>query len=367
MITDDSIERIRDKAEVYDQVSRFLTLKKAGTNWVAPCPFHEEKSASFTVNPAKGIYKCFGCGEGGDAIKFVMKSQRIDFIEAIRNIAGHLNIPLEETEVKEADKKSVDEYHEMQKINEAAAEKYHKMFISGIGADHWVKTEIESVRQLNAETIIIFQLGYAPNEWKFLTERLIDKGLFQPATDLGLVVTSNNQNYDMFRNRIMFPIHNEKGQIVGFGGRKPEDNDKANPKYINSKESRVYKKDRVLYGLFQAAKAIRQQQCAILVEGYYDVVSFHQAGLQNTIAPCGTALTENQAKLLKKYTNHVILMGDGDNAGQKASLKTVDILLMQGFKVEICPLPKGEDPDSFSRNCKEEVLEEDINEKIIIS
>lgn len=361
MITERSIQELRDQIEVAEIVKRFVDLKKRGAGYTGCCPFHNEKTPSFHVNPARGIYKCFGCGVGGDGIKFVMEHEKVDFIQAIKMIADWTNFTLEEAqEQTPEEKKDVDAYYEMVKINRLVADKYQK-YLMDLPDGHPVIAELLENRQLNNDSIIDFQLGFSPDEWKFIAPGLVDKGLLKASQELGLIATKNENVYDTYRNRIIFPIHDEKGQVIGFGGRKLEDNNKDNPKYLNSKESRLYKKERALYGLYQASRSIRQMGYAILVEGYLDVISFHQGGACNTVASCGTSLTEGQIRVLKRYTTNIILMGDADAAGLKSNLRSIDLFLKNGFKVEVCELPEGEDPDSFVRQLGKypEILEEE--------
>ncbi len=351
MISENSIQEVRDKADLVEVIQNYTDLKKKGANYQGCCPFHDERTGSFTISPGKGIYKCYGCGAGGaDAIKFMMQKERMDFPSAVKYLATKFNITLEETQPDPEAAEKIAQRADYLKINHRAAEMYDKMLFNVLkDAKHAVAIELLQNRKLTEETIITFQLGYAPDEWRYVTQVLVERGLFKPAEELGLVNTKNGSNYDMYRNRIMFPIHNERGEICGFGGRKMDNLKDDNPKYLNSRDSLLYKKDNLLYGLYQAAKHIRTMGFAVVVEGYYDVAGFHQTGMPNTVAPCGTAFTDNQAKILKKYTNHLVLIRDTDAAGMKANLKDVDMLLRHGFKVEICQLPEGEDPDSFSR------------------
>ena len=354
MITNESINKVRDEADIQVVVGSYITIKKKGANFTGSCPFHEEKSPSFMVSVSKNIYKCFGCGAGGDPIKFVIEHEKVDFIAAVRIVADLHGITLEETEETAEDKEQVEKRVQLLAINKQVAEKYFKT-LDQLLIGHPVKQEILKNRQLTMETINEFQIGFAPEEWKYISRDLIERGMFEPAKELGLVATSNDRNFDNFRNRIIFPIHNERGQVVGFGGRIFGENSEKAPKYINSKESVIYKKEKVLFGLYQAQRHIRKCGFAILVEGYYDVTSMHQSGAKNTIAPCGTALTETQIKLLKRFTDHVVLMGDGDDSGMEANLKAVDLLLKYNIRAEICTLPKPEtpgekiDPDIFAR------------------
>ncbi|MGN8055670.1 DNA primase [Pedobacter sp. 22163] len=352
MISEQSIDELRDKIDIVEVIQRHnITLKQKGEKWSACCPFHDEKSPSFSVSTSKQIYKCFGCGEGGDAIKFVMKKENLDFISAIRSIASAYNFTLEEMEETPEEKAAAVKKIDLFAVNAEACDHFISHLFKITDFYHWCAQELAFVRMYSLDVIIDFQIGYAPNDWKFLTQNLVNKDLYAIGEELGLLKTNTTGSvYDVFRDRLIFPIHNEQGQIVGFGGRKSREcKDKENPKYINSKESVLYKKERVLYGLFQAKTHIKNLGFAILVEGYTDVITLHWAGAPNTVGVCGTAFTDHHAKLLKRYTNRVVLMGDGDSAGQKANFKAVDILLANDIQVHICPLPKDEDPDSFAR------------------
>ncbi|MHB8209130.1 DNA primase [Mucilaginibacter sp.] len=359
MISEQSIQEVRDRADLLDVVKKYSNIKKKGANYVGDCPFHDEKSGSFTVSPAKGMFKCFGCGVGGqDAIKFIMEKERMDFPASVKYLANWFNVTLEETKKDDEPPEQLVKKADYTNINKRVAKLYQKNLLS-LKCANWpnqpvnpVIDELLNIRKLTNSSIVNFELGFAPDDYRFITPILMERGMFAAAEDIGLVKTSNNTNFDIYRNRIMFPIHNERGEIIGFGGRKLEDGKKDNPKYINSRDSLIYKKESILYGIYQAARAIREMKFAVLVEGYYDVISFHQTGMPNTVAPCGTAFTDGHAKILKRYTQHIILIGDQDAAGQKANLKNVDLLLRYGFKVDICQLPEKHDPDSFSREFK---------------
>lgn len=303
------------------------------------------------------MYKCFGCGAGGNnPVAFIMAKENMDFPTAVKYLADWFNITVEETRTDEPDEVRSKRADQLE-LMKYAAEKYRKNLFNMVRmqtAEQPMEagspvTELLLNRRLTTETIIQFQIGYAPKE-RFLAPNIKERGLLIPAEEIGLVKVGDNGSYDIQRERIIFPIQNERGEIVGIGGRKMEDGKKDNPKYINSPESLIYNKSKVLYGLFQAGPHIRKMKFACVVEGYYDVTGFHQAGMPNTVAPCGTSFTEEQAKILKKYTNHVVLIRDSDDAGNKANMRDVDMLLKQGFKVDICLLPTGEDPDSFARN-----------------
>lgn len=351
MIDRDSIEELISQLDIVDVISSEVTLEKRGSTFVGCCPFHNEKSGSFTVSKAKQIFKCFGCGEGGDAIAFVMKKEKVDFLDAVRSLASRFNFTLKEVEISQEEKEKAEKKVSYSNVNAAAAVKFREALMDLQSSGHWVTDELRKHRRFSAESISDFEIGYAPDQARFLCEFMIQNNSFYQAEELGLVKTGGEGNtFDVFRDRIIFPIHNDRGQIVGFGGRKdPANEEKAKPKYVNSKDSFLYSKEKVLYGLHLAKKHIRELGYAIIVEGYTDVISMHQAGICNTVAACGTALTPAHAKLLFRFTKHVILMSDGDDAGQKANFRSTDILLSAGFGVEICPLPKKEDPDTYAR------------------
>lgn len=357
MISEQTIDKVKelDLAEV---IGKYVTLKKHGASWIGSSPFADEKTPSFHVSPAKGIYKCFSSGKGGrSGIGFVMEHKNMSYPEAIRELASQFDITVEETEETPERKEQLATRDALLKLNMAVKGRYvknlaalrDKAIDTNYEQVHPALAELTENRRLTDDIIFEFEIGYAPEEWRFIAPLIIDRGLYDQGIELGLIKKGDNGNtYDTFRNRIIFPIHNDRGEIVGFGGRTMEkDTDTA--KYINSKESDVYKKDAVLYGLYHAKEAIREKGEAILVEGYLDVIAFHQFGAKNTVGPCGTAFTDGQARLLKRFCSKVILIGDGDNAGKKANMKSVDILLRHNFKVEICPMPDGHDPESFAR------------------
>lgn len=356
-IKDDSIQAVKDAINISELIGSYIEVKKDK----ACCPFHNEKTPSMSITKAKGIFKCFGCGVSGDGVTFVMKYENLDFFGAINKLAKIYNINLEYDKTIDPDTtEKQNKKAEVQKILRAAEEKYYKQVFNQVGDYSLTKALIGrsnqheevikyliSERNLTIDTIIKWRIGYAPDEWRFLTDILVEKALFEPAREIGLVQNSKGKNFDTFRNRIIVPIHDHYGNILGFGGRKLNDNNKDNPKYINSSDSYVYSKEKVLFGLNHAQKAIKEFGFAILTEGYFDVISMHQYGLENTVASCGTALTGLQAKLLRKYTNTVYIMYDGDEAGKKATFKAIDILLAHDFNVYVVDLPGEDDPDTY--------------------
>lgn len=370
LISANTIDKVFEAASIEEVVGKFVDLKKNK----ACCPFHGEETPSFTVTPRKNIYKCFGCGVSGGPVKFVMEHEKLSYPDAIKWLADFYNIAIE-FDQKEENQAAIEELEQMKLINKAALRNYYDKLLD-LPVNHPAINELLTKRGYDLETIIEWQLGWAPDEWKFLTPKIIDKGLFQPALALGIVQTKNGNNWDFFKSRIIIPIHDLKGNVIGFGGRHIElkneedketkDKKEKAPKYLNSSASKLYNKDRILFGLDRAAKAIKEAGKAILAEGYFDVISLHKKGVDYSVGPCGTAFTPSQAKLLKKYTNHVILMGDGDGAGKRSMLKSINILLKEGFKVEVFPLPEGEDPDSFARKFEgEEDLPKEIEHNVV--
>src|SRR5690554_3858379 len=345
-----STEKVRERADIEEVVNDYVPLKKKGQNLWACCPFHNEKSPSFSVSPAKQIYKCFGCGKAGDAIQFVMDIEGIGFNEAIKQIAKKYGIEIEEDQATP-------------ELVQAQNERESLYIALGFARDFYVKSlatpEGRSVgesyfreRGFNQKIIQKFDLGYALEGWDHLLKEAKNKG-FQEETLLkaGLILEKEGGStriYDRFRGRVMFTIHNLGGKPIGFGARILKQ-DKKQPKYINSPETEIYHKSDVLYGLFQAKQAVRQTDNCYLVEGYTDVLSMHLSRIENVVATSGTSLTENQIKLIKRFTDNVTVLYDGDAAGIKASLRGIDMLLEGGLNVKAVVFPDGEDPDSYSR------------------
>jgi DNA primase len=344
-------EKVRERADIEDVVNDYVPLKKRGQNLWACCPFHNEKSPSFSVSPVKQFYKCFGCGKAGDSIQFIMDIEGVGFNEAIRQLAGKYGIEVEEDEA--ATPELVQAYNERESLYIAL----------GFAKDFFVKNldtaEGKAIGQsyfkergFTPKIIEKFDLGYALDGWDNLLKEAKSAG-FQEDVLLkaGLILEKEGDSsrvYDRFRNRVIFTIHNLGGKPIGFGARILKQ-DKKQPKYINSPETEVYHKSDVLYGMFQAKQAIRQMDNCYLVEGYTDVISLHLSGIENVVATSGTSLTENQIKLIKRFTDNVTVLYDGDSAGIKASLRGIDMLLEGGLNVRAVVFPEGEDPDSYSR------------------
>lgn len=353
MIKETSIEEVR-QADIVRVIGNYLDLKRAGANYQAKSPFSDDKTPSLTVFKANNNFKDFSSGKGGDAIKFVMEHKGLGFIEAVKVVADICNITLQEEEVSEEVARKRSYRQELTDIMALAASKY-EIQLHNLPANHWVKKMIIE-REISDETLTTFGIGFAPDDAKFLTNPFIEKAKFEQAKAVGLVGTKDGRTYDFFRSRLMFPIHDFKGNVIAFGGRKANEVD--GPKYINSSENEIYSKSNVLYGLFQAKNAINKSKLAVLVEGYTDITSLHQNGCDVAVANCGTTpLSPIQSKLLHRFANHVIICRDNDGTdpngneqkGTLAAMRDVNTLLAEGFKVSVCLLPEGEDPDSFGR------------------
>jgi DNA primase len=345
--------QIKDRADILEVVQDFLSLKKKGQNYWACCPFHNEKSPSFSVAPAKGIYKCFGCGAAGDSVKFVMDIEGLSYPEAIKYLANKYSIEIEEDKSENAE-----QYKAQQTLRESiliAMQFAQRTFQKLLHEDEEGKALGMSYfyeRGFSAQTIEKFGLGYSKDDWHFLEKLALKEGYTEEILEkAGLIIKKEEDGktnqYDRFRNRVMFPIYDLAGKVIGFGARTLKKDEK--PKYLNSPENEVYKKSEVLYGIFQAKNEIRVQDICYLTEGYTDVISLHQAGIQNVVASSGTSLTEGQIKLIKRFTDNITVLYDGDNAGVKASLRGIDLILEQGMNVRSVVFPDGDDPDSYVR------------------
>lgn len=328
---------------IEDVVDEYVKLRKRGVNLIGLCPFHDEKTPSFNVSPTRNIYKCFGCGRAGNAVNFLMEHEGMTYPEALRDIANRYKIEIEETGRSDEYDAIKTERESLYLINQFAGEFYQKeLFHSDLGKS--VGLAYFKERGILRKTIDQFQLGYAPTSGDKLTSSAVGSGYnIEYLRKLGL---TNSSDRDFFYNRVIFPIHNVTGKIVAFAGRQLTAQKKS-PKYINSKESEVYHKSKVLYGLHLAKTAIRKQDTCILVEGYTDVISLFQSGIQNVVASSGTALTPDQIKLIKRYSPNILLLFDGDAAGIKAAMRGVNLILAQDMNVRLVTLPQGEDPDSY--------------------
>ena len=348
MIDQATIQKIFDAADIYDVVSEFVSLKKRGANYIGLCPFHNEKTGSFTVSPAKGIYKCFGCGKGGNAVSFIMEHEQMSYVEALRFLAAKYHITIEEKEMTEEQRREQTERESMLIVTGYANEYYQYQL--------WHTDEGRSVglgylrqRGISDEMIRKFGLGYNPEEWGAFTKTAVAKGYKKEfLVKTGLTIENERGAFDRFRARVIFPVHDLAGKVIAFGGRTMTA-DKKVAKYLNSPESEIYHKSKTLYGVYLAKKSIIQHDRCILVEGYTDVISFHAKGVENVVASSGTSLTIEQIRLIHRLTPNVTIIYDGDAAGIKASLRGIDLVLEEGLNVRVLLLPDGEDPDSFAR------------------
>ncbi|MEM6736081.1 MAG: DNA primase [Bacteroidota bacterium] len=348
MIHPSTIEEIKNRIDIVEVIGDFVTLKRSGSSYKALSPFTNEKTPSFYVVPSKGIFKDFSSGKGGDAITFVMEVDGLSYVEALKYLAGKYGIEIKEEEQSDealqAQNKRESLYIVLNYANEYFQEVLHSTEEgNSIGLSYFKE------RGFNDGTIKKFQLGYSKEIWDGLLNQAIKKGYKEELlAEAGLIIEKEGRSYDRFRSRVMFPIHNVSGKTIAFGGRKLSSTDKS-AKYINSPETELYLKSKVLYGLFQSKNAIRKEDHCFLVEGYTDVISMHQAGLENVVASSGTALTLDQVKLIRRYTKNVIVIFDGDAAGIKASMRGIDMLLEGDLNVKAVALPQGEDPDSYAK------------------
>lgn len=352
MIDRETVDRIYAAANIVDIVGDYVTLKRKGVNYVACCPFHNEKTPSFVVSPSKGLYKCFGCGKGGNAVTFVMEQEAVSYPEALKMVAKRYGIEVREETLSEEELRRNDDRESMFALNSWAAEYFANFLHRDSEGIHVGLSYFRQKRGLTEATIRKFGLGFCPSKGDRMTQDALTAGYKQEfllSTGLSLVSDRNGSLYDRFRDRVIFPVHNISGRIVAFGGRTLR-TDKQVAKYQNSPESEIYSKKRELYGLYFAKRAIQQQDFAILVEGYLDVISMHQAGIENVVASSGTSLTTEQIRLLGRFTKNITVIYDGDSAGIHASLRGIDMILKEGMNVRVVLLPEPEDPDSFARS-----------------
>ncbi|MBB6502660.1 DNA primase [Pedobacter cryoconitis] len=347
MIYQDTINKIMDTARIEEVVGDFVSLKKRGTSLIGNCPFHNEKTPSFHVSVTKGIYKCFGCGKGGDSVRFIMDHEKYSYPEALKYLAVKYNIEVEEKEESPQVVEANNARESLYVVSLFAANFFSNELWTGeqgraIGLSYFKE------RGFREDIIKKFELGYSPDQWDALILSAASAGHKEEYLEkTGLAIRNDKGKvYDRFRGRVMFPIHNFTGRVIGFGGRTLK-TDKNVPKYVNSPESDIYHKSNVLYGLFQAKKAIRDADNCYLVEGYADVLSVHQAGVENVVASSGTSLTIEQIRLIGRFTQNVTILYDGDAAGIKASLRGLDMILEEGLNVKVVNFPDGHDPDSY--------------------
>lgn len=349
MIAPDTIAKIKETADIVDVISDFVELKKSGQNYKALSPFTNEKTPSFFVSPSKEIFKCFSTGKGGDAISFVMELEGLSYTETLRYLAQKYGIEIQETEDSDEVKAQRSQRESLFIVLNYAKE-YFKQILFETEEGRSIGMSYFKERGFHKKTIEAFDLGYSTSEWDGLLKAAVknqySKELLEKA---GLIIAKENKAYDRFRDRVIFPIHNLTGRVVAFGARTLK-NDKKIPKYLNSPETDVYHKSKVLYGMYQARNEVRNKDQCILVEGYTDVLSMHQAGITNTVASSGTSLTDEQIKIINRYTKNVTVLFDGDEAGIKASLRGIDLILEGGLNVKALVLPDGQDPDSMVKS-----------------
>jgi DNA primase len=354
-ISEQKIDEIRNAADVVDIVSTYVQLRKRGKNFIGLCPFHNEKTPSFTVSEDKQIYHCFGCGAGGNVFKFLMEFKNISFVEAVEEVADHLGIKIQYESAPVDEQQS--ELEELYDINVIAARFFSDNLLKSASGEE--AREYFKNRNIKQQTQRSFGIGFAPYGWdNFLAHAKENNIDLKKAKVLGLIDTNDKgEYYDKFRGRVIFPIFSPNGRVIAFGGR-ILDNRENTAKYLNSPESQIYSKRKSLYGLYHSKDDIRKLDRAILVEGYMDLVSLFQAGVKNVVASSGTSLTEEQVQLLSRFTKNIIILFDADPAGQKASLRSIEILLKQDFEVKVISLPKGEDPDSYINKYGKESFDE---------
>lgn len=362
MITRETIDKIFETARIEEVIGDFVTLKKSGSNFKGLSPFVNEKTPSFMVSPAKQIFKDFSSGKGGNVVSFLMDHEHYSYPEALKYLAGKYNIAIEETGQTDEEKEKRSERESLFLVNDFANTYFQDQL--------WNSNEGKSIglsyfkeRGFTEETIRQFQLGYSPEQWDALTQKAQTESYqLEFLIKTGLTTDNNNRNNDRFRGRVMFPILSHTGRVLGFGGRTLQKEAKI-AKYLNSPESVIYHKSKTLYGLFQAKSELSREDNCLLVEGYTDVISLHQAGVKNVVASSGTSLTKDQITLVKRYTQNITMLYDGDPAGIKASLRGIDMILEEGLNVQVLLFPDGEDPDSFSQKVSAIELKEYIAEE----
>ena len=360
MINPNTIQTIFETARVEEVVGDFVTLKKRGANYLGLCPFHNEKTPSFSVSPSKGIYKCFGCGKAGNVVGFVMEHEHYSYPEALRYLAKKYSVEIEEEEVTLEMQQQLDEKESMLALNTFATNYFTKnLFEKSEGKA--IALSYLKEREFREATIQKFELGYAVDQWEDYSKHALDNGYKKDILSAtGLSIAKDDKLLDRFKGRVIFPIHNLTGRVIGFGGRILS-SEKSKAKYLNSPESDIYNKSKVLYGIYFARNAIVKKDNCFLVEGYTDVISLHQAGIENVVSSSGTSLTVDQIKLINRYTPNITILYDGDPAGIKASFRGIDLILEQGMNVKIVLFPEGEDPDSYARNHSTAQTEEFIS------
>jgi DNA primase len=355
LISKNTIDTVFESARVEEVIGDFVQLKRAGSNFKGLSPFSDERSPSFMVSPAKGIWKDFSSGKGGNSVAFLMEHSHFTYPEAIRYLAKKYNIEIEETVQSDEEKAITDVRESMYLVSEFAKDYFHNTLLhseegKAIGLSYFKE------RGFTSETIKKFSLGYSPETWDAFTKEALGKGYkLEFLESTGLTIPKEDRPFDRFKGRVMFPIQSMSGRVLGFGGRILT-NDKKTAKYLNSPESEIYHKSKVLYGIFQSKQSIAKQNNCYLVEGYTDVIQFNQAGIENVVASSGTALTPDQIRLINRLTKNITVLFDGDAAGLRASIRGIDLILEEGMNVKVCAFPDGEDPDSFAKKTPYEDL-----------
>ena len=361
MISRSTIDRVFETARVEEVIGEFVQLKKAGSNFKGLSPFTDEKSPSFMVSPVKQIWKDFSTGKGGNAVSFLMEHEHYSYPEAIKFLAKKYNIDIEETVRSDQEKEQMNERESMFLVSNFAKEYFHDILLNStqgkaIGLSYFKE------RGFSDDSIKKFDLGYCLDNWDSFTNEALKKGYdIKYLASTGVTIVRENKQFDRFKGRVMFPIHSMSGRILGFGGRTLS-SDKKTAKYVNSPESDIYHKSKILYGIYQAKKEIAKQDNCYLVEGYTDVISFYQSGIENVVASSGTALTSDQIRLVHRLTKNITVLFDGDAAGIRASLRGIDLILEQGMNVRVVTFPDGDDPDSFAKKHSEASLREYLEE-----
>ena len=361
MISKTTIDNVFETARVEEVIGDFVQLKRSGSNLKGLSPFTDERSPSFMVSPVKQIWKDFSSGKGGNVIAFLMEHEHFTYPEAIKYLANKYGIEVEETQQSDEQKEQANERESMYLVSEYANEFFQKRMHEtdegqAIGLSYFKE------RGFSPETIKKFDLGYSPDDWEVFTNTALEDGYkLEYLEKTGLTIVKENKRFDRFKGRVMFPIHSMSGRVLGFGGRILSNTKKA-AKYLNSPESDIYHKSKVLYGIYHAKQAIAKEDNCYLVEGYTDVIQFHQSRIENTVSSSGTALTPEQIRLINRLTKNITVLFDGDAAGTRASLRGIDLILEQGMNVKVCPFPEGEDPDSFARSNSEDELREFLQE-----
>ncbi|MCI6804812.1 MAG: DNA primase, partial [Prevotella sp.] len=359
-----TIERIKEAADIVDVVSEFVTLKRAGSKYKGLCPFHNDSNPSFYVTPSLGICHCFTCGEGGDSVGFIMKHEQMSYVEALRWLANRYGIEVKETELTDEQRKEKTEREAMFVVNNWAAEYYTDILYNDVDG-RAVGLQYFRQRGFRDDIIKKFRLGFSPADKYAMPKKAKEKGYNLEIMEKASLCykDSKGEMVDRFSGRAMFPWIGVSGNVVAFGGRVLDSRTKGvSQKYVNSSESPIYKKERELYGLFQAKKAIGSEDCVYMVEGYTDVISMHQCGIENVVANSGTALSKHQIHLLHRFTSNIVLLYDGDAAGIKAALRGTDMLLSEGMNVKVLLLPDGDDPDSFAKKHNADYFKQYVEE-----